>query len=140
MFNDAHPCKSNKNSEYDLEIPQSQTANNPMAQRERATWPSRDTRKKPITFAILYFLYYVRWVNTLASPCRLICAFTNRICKQLYHLIIYKILCFRRLGPCDIIKLCLTHHKIDNFVQFSSCYSQRLFIHVRTGLLWLNQH
>ena len=30
-------------SEYDQEIPQSQTANNPMAPRGRATQPSRDT-------------------------------------------------------------------------------------------------
>ena len=32
-------------SEYDQEIPQSETADNPMAQRGRATRPSRDTRK-----------------------------------------------------------------------------------------------
>ena len=32
-------------SEYDQEIPQSQTADNPMAPRRRATQPSRDTRK-----------------------------------------------------------------------------------------------
>ena len=32
-------------SEYDQEIPQSQTADNPMAPRVRATQPSRDTRK-----------------------------------------------------------------------------------------------
>ena len=32
-------------SEYDQEIPQSQTAGNPMALRGRATQPSRDTRK-----------------------------------------------------------------------------------------------
>ena len=31
-------------SEYDQEIPQLQTADNPMAPRERATQPSRDTR------------------------------------------------------------------------------------------------
>ena len=34
-----------KNSEYDQEIPQSQTADNPMAPRGRAVQPSRDTRK-----------------------------------------------------------------------------------------------
>ena len=34
-----------KNSEYDQEIPQSQTADKPMAPRGRATQPSRDTRK-----------------------------------------------------------------------------------------------
>ena len=34
-----------KNSEYDQEIPQSQTADNPMALRERATQQSQDTRK-----------------------------------------------------------------------------------------------
>ena len=32
-------------SEYDQEIPQPQTADNPMASRGRATQPSRDTRK-----------------------------------------------------------------------------------------------
>ena len=32
-------------SEYDQEIPQSQTADNPMALRGRASQPSRDTRK-----------------------------------------------------------------------------------------------
>ena len=32
-------------SEYDQEIPQSQTADNPMAPRGRATQPSRNTRK-----------------------------------------------------------------------------------------------
>ena len=36
-------CK--KVSEYDQEIPQSQTADNPMAPRGRAAQPSRDTRK-----------------------------------------------------------------------------------------------
>ena len=34
-----------KNSEYDQEKPQSQTADNPMAPRGRAIQPSRDTRK-----------------------------------------------------------------------------------------------
>ena len=34
-----------QNSEYDQEIPQSQTADNPLAPRGRATQPSRDTRK-----------------------------------------------------------------------------------------------
>ena len=34
-----------KVSEYDQEIPQSQTADNPMALQGRATQPSRDTRK-----------------------------------------------------------------------------------------------
>ena len=33
-----------KNSEYDQEIPQSQTADNPVAPRGRAAQPSRDTR------------------------------------------------------------------------------------------------
>ena len=32
-------------SEYDQEIPQSQTADNPMAPRGRAAQPPRDTRK-----------------------------------------------------------------------------------------------
>ena len=34
-----------KNSEYDQEIPQSQTADKPMAPRGSVTQPSRDTRK-----------------------------------------------------------------------------------------------
>ena len=34
-----------KNSKYDQEIPQSQTADNPVAPRGRAAQPSRDTRK-----------------------------------------------------------------------------------------------
>ena len=34
-----------KNSKYDQEIPQSQTTDNPMTPRGRATQPSRDTRK-----------------------------------------------------------------------------------------------
>ena len=34
-----------KNSEYDQEIPQSQTADNPVASRGRAAQPSRDTKK-----------------------------------------------------------------------------------------------
>ena len=33
-------------SEYDQEIPQSQTADNPMAPRGRATQPSRDNKHK----------------------------------------------------------------------------------------------
>ena len=36
---------SKKVSEYDQEIPQSQTADNPVAPRGRAAQPSRDTRK-----------------------------------------------------------------------------------------------
>ena len=34
-----------KNSEYDQEIPQSQTTDNPMAPRGRVAQPPRDTRK-----------------------------------------------------------------------------------------------
>ena len=34
-----------KNSEYDQEIPQSQTTDNPVAPQGRAAQPSRDTRK-----------------------------------------------------------------------------------------------
>ena len=37
--------KQNIVSEYDQEIPQSQTADNPVEQRGRATQPSQDTRK-----------------------------------------------------------------------------------------------
>ena len=36
---------SKKVSEYDQEIPQSQTADNPVASRGRAAQPSRDTKK-----------------------------------------------------------------------------------------------
>ena len=38
-------CRFKKVSEYDQEIPQSQTADNPVAPRGRAAQPSRDTRK-----------------------------------------------------------------------------------------------
>ena len=37
--------ESIRNSEYDLEIPQSHTADNPVAPRGRAAQLSRDTRK-----------------------------------------------------------------------------------------------
>ena len=37
--------RSFDNSEYDQEIPQSQTTDNPMAPQGRAAQPSRDTRK-----------------------------------------------------------------------------------------------
>ena len=40
-----NPRLIHKNSEYDQEIPQSQTADNPVAPRGRAAQPSRDTRK-----------------------------------------------------------------------------------------------
>ena len=36
---------SGNNSKYNLEMPQSQTADKPMDPRGRATQPSRDTRK-----------------------------------------------------------------------------------------------
>ena len=38
-------CYFIRKSEYDQEIPQSQTADNPVAPRGRAAQPSRDTRK-----------------------------------------------------------------------------------------------
>ena len=38
--------KPSKNSEYDQEIPQSQTADNPMAPRGRAAQPSRHQEDK----------------------------------------------------------------------------------------------
>ena len=38
-------CMAKIVSEYDQEIPQSQTADNPVAPRGRAAQPSRDTRK-----------------------------------------------------------------------------------------------
>ena len=41
----AKPAASEIVSEYDQEIPQSQTADNPVAPRGRAAQPSRDTRK-----------------------------------------------------------------------------------------------
>ena len=40
-----HEDAAVKNSEYDQEIPQSQTADYPVAPRGRAAQPSRDTRK-----------------------------------------------------------------------------------------------
>ena len=40
-----HSQSELKNSEYDQEIPQSQTADNPVALRGRAAQPSQDTRK-----------------------------------------------------------------------------------------------
>ena len=46
-FIDRHRCYMAAKivSEYDQEIPQSQTADNPVAPRGRAPQPSRDTRK-----------------------------------------------------------------------------------------------
>ena len=44
-FNEQSKFPSIIVSEYDQEIPQSQTADNPMAQRGRAAQPSRETRK-----------------------------------------------------------------------------------------------
>ena len=41
--------KQKKVNEYDQEIPQSQTADNTMAPRGRATQPSRETRKTNFT-------------------------------------------------------------------------------------------
>ena len=40
-----HGSKLKKVSEYDQEIPQSQTVDNPVAPQGRAAQPSRDTRK-----------------------------------------------------------------------------------------------
>ena len=44
---DRHRCHMTAKivSEYDKEVPQSQTTDNPTAPRGRATQPSRDTRK-----------------------------------------------------------------------------------------------
>ena len=50
---------SNKNSEYDQEIPQSQTADKPMAPRGRATKQSRYTMKTNLAKQL-----------TLSSPSR----------------------------------------------------------------------
>ena len=44
-FGSPWPIQSKIVSEYDQEIPQSQTADNPVAPRGRATQPSRDTKK-----------------------------------------------------------------------------------------------
>ena len=44
-FNELQNLCSEIVSEYDQEIPQSQTADNPVAPRGRAAQPSRDTRK-----------------------------------------------------------------------------------------------
>ena len=45
QINTIHVTKLKIVREYDQEIPQSQTADNPMAPRGRATQQSRDTRK-----------------------------------------------------------------------------------------------
>ena len=45
ILNRNEECSSKIVSEYDQEIPQSQTADNPVAPRGRAAQPSRDTRK-----------------------------------------------------------------------------------------------
>ena len=45
MFLKGYPLEAKIVSEYDQEIPQSQTADNPVAPRGRASQPSRDTRK-----------------------------------------------------------------------------------------------
>ena len=45
FFSSKNICLNLKNSEYDQEISQSQTADKPMALRGRATQQSRDTRK-----------------------------------------------------------------------------------------------
>ena len=45
LYLTSQPTKSKIVSEYDQEIPQSQTADNPMAPQGRAAQPSRDTRK-----------------------------------------------------------------------------------------------
>ena len=44
-------------SEYDQEIPQSQTADNPVAPHGRAAQPSRDTRKTWTFFYSFCFLF-----------------------------------------------------------------------------------
>ena len=45
MFLKGYPLEAKIVSEYDQEIPQSQTADNPVAPRGRAAQPSQDTRK-----------------------------------------------------------------------------------------------
>ena len=44
-FSQVAPMTHTKNSKYDQEIPQSQTADKHMAPRGKAAQPSRDTRK-----------------------------------------------------------------------------------------------
>ena len=51
MFLKWYPLEANIVSEYDQEIPQSQTADNPVALRGRAAQPSRDTRKTNLSKA-----------------------------------------------------------------------------------------
>ena len=57
---------STKNSEYDQEIPQSQTADNSVAPHGRAARPSRDIRKTNLAQdtngKVINFQY--NWVNT----------------------------------------------------------------------------
>ena len=45
MFLKGYPLAAKIVSEYDQEIPQSQTVDNPVSPQGRATQPSRDTRK-----------------------------------------------------------------------------------------------
>ena len=56
------------NSEYDQEIPQSKTADNPMAPRGRATKPSRETRKLlllPLLESVLVLCFVVRYFMSI---------------------------------------------------------------------------
>ena len=46
QYQSDNKCLSKIVSEYDQEIPQSQTADNPVAPRGRAAQPSRDTRRQ----------------------------------------------------------------------------------------------
>ena len=51
-------------NEYDQEISQSQTADNPVAPRRRAAQPSRDTRKKKIKQSNQLSLLHQDYCNT----------------------------------------------------------------------------
>ena len=74
-------------SEYDQEIPQSQTADNPLAPRGRAAQPSRDTRKtnqakQPALFSQSRWLQYknghkVTYNNTNLRP-KFCCCWSTR--------------------------------------------------------------
>ena len=66
-------------SDYDREIPQSQTAGNPLAPRGRAAQPSRDTRK---TNSRLQILKVSQNANTTITNCRQTMAWRGRDTQQ----------------------------------------------------------
>ena len=63
------PNKHSQNSEYDQEIPQSQTADNPVEPRGRAAQPSRDSFWQELSKTIKQtLLLYIRHLQTCEIP------------------------------------------------------------------------